>query len=147
MAIDKAEQAFRAQMRALAHKGGAVTKRRHGSDPRYYRTIGRLGGHASVAARKARIAAELEVASPGEAPISESFAPLAEAAPAKPRAHLTLKDILADLEPEGSRVCDTGSRRQSLADLQAERDFATWVARIREEDADDLEPWDPWSKR
>ena len=46
------------RMKELAHKGGAVTKRRHGSDPRYYCNIGRRGGRASVEARKARIAAE-----------------------------------------------------------------------------------------
>jgi hypothetical protein len=30
-------------MRALALKGGATTKEPHGSDPRYYCSIGRLG--------------------------------------------------------------------------------------------------------
>ncbi|MFZ0363017.1 MAG: hypothetical protein WAL67_02285, partial [Candidatus Cybelea sp.] len=49
---------FRAQMRTLARRGGAATKR--GAEPNYYRTIGRLGGEASVAARKRRIYAELD---------------------------------------------------------------------------------------
>ena len=74
----------RARMKALAHKGGAVTKRRHGHDPRYYRNIGRRGGQASVAARKARIAAELDGVKPGEAPIIETSAALAEAPIAEP---------------------------------------------------------------
>ncbi len=146
MAIDKAEHAFRAQMRALAHKGGAATKRRYGYDPKYYRDIGRLGGSASVAARKARITAELEDTSPGEAPIIESYATPAEVTPPLARAGMTLRDILADLERDDPRVSDPSNRRQPLADLQAERDLPTWVARVRE-DADDVEPWDPWSKR
>ncbi len=66
-------------MRALAHKGDAVTKRRHGYDPRYYRDIARLGGRASVAARKVRIAAELDAVKPGEAPIVEAPVAFAEA--------------------------------------------------------------------
>ena len=82
MAIDEAEQVFRARMQALAHRGGAVTKRLNGYDPNYYRDIGRLGGSASAVARRARTAAELEVANPGGAPTVEPFAPLAEAAPA-----------------------------------------------------------------
>ncbi|MGA2761348.1 MAG: hypothetical protein ABSF08_13640 [Candidatus Cybelea sp.] len=60
MAVNDVEAAFRARMRALAKKGDAVTEQRHGSDPAYYRDIGRLGGIASVAARKKRILAELE---------------------------------------------------------------------------------------
>jgi general stress protein YciG len=143
VAIDDVEAAFRARMKALARKGGDVTKQRHGCDTRYYRDIGRLGGSASVAARKARIAAELEVAEPDEAPIVEPLAPLAEVAPAQPRAHVTLKDILADIEREGTCVPDTRNRRQSLADLQAERDFARFIAQIQN-DSDDDEPWDPW---
>jgi general stress protein YciG len=58
-------------MRALAHKGGAATKRRYGKDPRYYRSIGRLGGKASVAARKLRIFNELDDARCDEASIVE----------------------------------------------------------------------------
>ena len=69
---DPVEEAYRDYMRALAGKGGAVTKRRHGCDPRYYRSIGRRGGEASVAARKARIAADLEAVKPGEARIVEA---------------------------------------------------------------------------
>ena len=45
-------------MRALAHRGGAATKR--GASPGYFRMIGRLGGQACVASRKRRILAEIE---------------------------------------------------------------------------------------
>jgi hypothetical protein len=144
MAIDEAEQAFRARMRVLAYKGGAVTKRRHGSNPSYYRDIGRLGGSASVAARKARIAAEFDGTKPGEAPIVEPCIAPNEVTPIRPRAQVTLRGILADIEREGASVPNISNRRQSVADLQAERDFAGWVARIRREDADGLDPWDPW---
>jgi general stress protein YciG len=65
MPIDEVEAAYRARMRALAHKGGATTKRRYANDPWHYRDVGRLGGYASVAARKARIAAELDGVKPG----------------------------------------------------------------------------------
>ncbi|MEO7201995.1 MAG: hypothetical protein ABIZ82_05310, partial [Candidatus Tumulicola sp.] len=78
---------FRAQMRALAHRGGAATKKLMASDPKYYRRIGKIGGRASVTARKARIAADLNVVKPGEAPIIESpaahSAQIEAAAPAK----------------------------------------------------------------
>ena len=84
MINDPGEAAYREYMRTLARKGGAVTKRRHGCDPRYYRNIGRRGGEASVAARKARIAAELDAVKPGEAPIVEATAALAEAPIAEP---------------------------------------------------------------
>ncbi len=134
-------------MRALAQRGGAVTKRRHGSDPGYYRNIGRLGGHASVAARKARIAAELEGVEPGEAPIVEPFPSSVDVTPVSARPPMTLSQVLADLESSGPCLPDASNRRGSLADMHAERDFARWVARIRENDADDVEPWDPWSKR
>ncbi len=147
MAIDDVDAAFRTRMRVLALKGGAVTKRRFGSDPRYYRSIGRLGGNASVAARKARIAAEVEGARPGEAPIVEAFAPLAEVVPVQPRAHVGLKEVLADLERDDPRASDPSNRRRPLADLQAEADFTRWVTRIRDEDAGDEESWDPWNER
>jgi hypothetical protein len=91
MAIDDLEAAFRARMRALAYKGGAVTKRRHGCDPSYYRDIGRLGGSASVAARKRRILAELE----GRAcePVTVTTVASSPQPPPQIRRHLTLADI------------------------------------------------------
>jgi general stress protein YciG len=94
--IDDVEAAFRARMRALARTGGAVTKRRHGNDPAYYRDIGRLGGSASVAARKARILAELEGrgCEPAMATTEASSAP----SPPKVQRHLTLADILGEEE-------------------------------------------------
>ena len=132
MAIDKVEQAFRAQMRALAHKGGAVTKRRYGNDPNYYRDIGRLGGSASAVARRARVAAELEVASPGKAPIVEPFAPLPEAPPVHARPVMTLSQVLADLESRDTCSPDASNRRKSPTDAQAERDLARFIAHIRQ---------------
>jgi hypothetical protein len=145
MEIDNVEMVFRARMRALAHRGGAVTKRRHGTDPGYYRNIGRLGGHASVAARKARITAELEGVKPGEAPIVEPFTSCDDvASPVIAHPPMTLSQVLADLESSGPQLPDASNRRKSPADVQAERDFARGDARISEADADDLEPWDPW---
>lgn len=148
MAIDEAEQAFRARMRALVRKGGVVTKRRHGSDPRYYRSIGRLGGHASVAARKARIAAELECVKSGETPIVEPLASVDDVTPTvSARPPMTLKQVLADLESSGPSLPVDSTRRESPADVQAARDFAHFIAHIRRaESAGANEPWDPWSK-
>jgi hypothetical protein len=139
------DSVFRTQMRALAQKDGAVTKLRYGSGPSYYRDIGRLGGSASVAARKARIAAEAQAPKTGEAPVVEPDATQVEVTPPLARAVVTLRDILADIERDGPCVPDTSNRRLSLADLQAERDFAGWVARIRDEQSDEDERWDPWS--
>jgi hypothetical protein len=87
---------FRARMRALAHRGGAATKR--GAEPNYYRTIGRLGGEASVAARKRRIYAEIEgrVCEPATVP---PCPPLAQSAPSPAQTKtspLTLADILGE---------------------------------------------------
>lgn len=58
-------------MRELAHRGGAATKRRAATEQNYYAGIGRLGGRASVAARKAKIAAEAEF-QPADAPRSDA---------------------------------------------------------------------------
>lgn len=143
MAVDEVEAAFRAQMRALAQKGGAVTKRRHGDDSRYYRDIGRLGGAASAAARRARIAAQ-HGAAPAEATIVDPPTPLPEVPLVRARARVTFKDTLADIERGEPRAPDV-DRRQSAADLQAERNFERWLAEIRDKGSDDVEPWDPWS--
>jgi general stress protein YciG len=101
---------FRARMRALARRGGAVTKSR--VEPNYYREIGRLGGEASVAARKRRIYAEVEygVCEPATVPTSEP--PLQPPSPTPEiKRHLTLADILGEeyllnlaLGPESSRT-------------------------------------------
>ena len=96
VAIDDVEEAFGAEMRALARKGGAVTKQRHGGDPAYYRNIGRLGGSVPVAARKTRILAELEgrLCEPAAVTaIASSMQP-----PPQIRRHLTLADILGEEE-------------------------------------------------
>jgi general stress protein YciG len=146
VAIDEVEAALRARIQALAHKGGAATKLRHGSDPGYYSGIGRRGGHASVAARKAKITAELDAVKPCDASIVEAALALAEAPPVRERQRVTYKDIKAEIERERRRVADTG-RRQSLADLMAERNLDLWLAQIRDEGSDYDEPWDPWTER
>jgi hypothetical protein len=144
MAIDPVEATFRARMRALARKGGAVTRRLYADDPGRYREIGRLGGNASVAARKARIAVELEDIKPGEAPIVESGAQTTEVTPVLARPPLTLSQVLASLGSTKAGAPKAGSRHDSLTDLQAEKDFAPFIA--RPDASDDDEPWDPWSK-
>jgi hypothetical protein len=98
---------FRARMRMLAHRGGAATKSR--AEPNYYRTIGRLGGEASVAARKRRIFAELEYGVCEPATVPTTAAPAQS--PSEIKRHLTLADILGEeyllnlaLGPESSRT-------------------------------------------
>jgi general stress protein YciG len=145
VAIDHVEAAFRARMRALAHKGGAVTKQRHGSDPAYYRDIGRLGGSASVAARKARVAAELDSVRFGEAPTGEQCAVPTEAPAAFAHPKGTLKEILADAEmaeARNARALDD-SLLQTCKQSETSR---AGVAHIQHCSGDD-EPWDPWSNR
>ena len=58
--MDEAEIAFLAHMRDLAKRGAAATKKHVASQPDYYRALGRRGGQASAASRRARIAAELD---------------------------------------------------------------------------------------
>jgi general stress protein YciG len=152
MAVNSVEAAFKAQMRALAHKGGAVTKRRHGYDPRYYRDIGRRGGQASVAARKARMAADLNALKPGEVPIIEPPATLTDAPITEPidtapdthagaRSPMTITEVLADCERFG-RLRPEVSERQRILDAIAQEHLARVIAGIR--DAPEPEPWDPW---
>jgi general stress protein YciG len=87
---------FRARMRVLAHRGGAATKQR--TDPGYYQMIGRLGGEASVAARKRRIYAEVEygVCEPATVSTSAPSAQPPESPPPQIKRHLTLADILGE---------------------------------------------------
>lgn len=146
MALEDVDAALRTRMRALAQKGGAVTKRRHGSDPIYYRSIGRLGGHASVAARRARIAAELDCLRPGETPIVEPLASVEDMPPpVSARPTMTLSQVLAELESSDTCSPDGSNRRGSPADAQAERDFTRFIAHIRQEESENHdEPWDPW---
>jgi hypothetical protein len=140
MATDPANVGFLARMRALARKGGAVTKRLYANDPRYYRDIGRLGGAASVAARKAKIVAELEHG-PSEAPIINPTATPIEARRVAAQHLVTLADILADIERAGPCVQEP-TKRQRLEDEMAEENFARFLPRILHENADD-DPWDP----
>jgi general stress protein YciG len=103
---------FRARMRALAHRGGDATRKLVADDPGYYERIGRLGGEASVAARKRRIYAELEGGVCEPVTVTPSAA-LAQSPQSPPpiRQHLTLADILGEeyllnlaLGPESSRT-------------------------------------------
>ena len=123
VAIDHVEMAFRARMLALAHKGGAVTKRRYGNNPRYYRDIGRLGGLASVAARKARLAFELD-GGRGEAPMVEALAAPSPAPQAPPRPALsTLKQLMAT-QGKPSAYRPYTSRSDDFAEQQVARIMA-----------------------
>jgi hypothetical protein len=100
---------FRARMRALAHRGGAATKR--DADPGYDAMIGRLGGEASVAARMRRLHAEIEgrVWEPVTVPPP---APLAQSPPQTKTGPLTLADILGE-EELVSRAFGPASSRSS----------------------------------
>jgi hypothetical protein len=153
MLIDPVEFCFRVRMKALAHKGGAVTKRRHGHDHRCYRNIGRRGGHAPVAARKVRIATELDAAESGEAPIVEALAALAEAPLTEPivtapdthataRGRVNITELLADRKRFGPRQPEV-SERQRVLDAMAYDQMARVLAGVY--DANEPEPWDPWS--
>ena len=153
MMTDPLETTFRARMKALAHKGGAVTKRRYGHDPRYYRNIGRRGGQASVEARKARIATELDAIKSGEAPtvdapLAVADAPVTEPIETAPDVHATARrpvnitELLADRKRFGPRQPEV-SERQRILDAIAEEYLARVIAGVY--DANEPEPWDPWS--
>ena len=121
MAIDHVEVAFRARMLALAHKGGAVTKRRYGNNPRYYREIGQLGGKASVAARKARLAAELDGVATNGSRILAAAAASSEAPQPPPRSALSpYKKLLHELR-NPSPYRPYASRSDDFAEQQVAR--------------------------
>ena len=68
-----------------------------------------------------------------------------------PRLHQRLAEVvgaphvLADLESSDTCAPDASNRRASPADAQAERDFARFIAHIRQEESENHdEPWDPW---
>jgi general stress protein YciG len=71
--FEPAEAQFRRRMLDLARRGGAATERLAATEQNYYASIGRLGGRASVAARKAKIAAEAKF-QPADAPMSAESA-------------------------------------------------------------------------
>jgi general stress protein YciG len=148
---DPVEAAYREYMRTLARKGGAVTKRRHGCDPRYYRSIGRRGGQASVEARRARIAAQLDAVKSGEAPIVEASARaevIAEPIDTAPDTHATARRsvnitaLLAERKRFGARQPEV-SERQRILDAMAQEHMTRVLA--GDYDANEPEPWDPWS--
>ena len=88
---------FRARMRALARRGGAATKSEAPSRA-ITATIGRLGGEASVAARKRRIYAELDggVCEPVTVPPSVPLPTQPPPSSPQTKRHLTLSDILGE---------------------------------------------------
>ena len=55
--------ALREYLRANGRKGAAATKRRYADDPSYYQSLGKRGGVASGASRRAKTAARAESAS------------------------------------------------------------------------------------
>jgi hypothetical protein len=83
--MDEAEIAFLAYMRELAKRGAAATKKLVASRPGYYRALGRRGGQASVASRRARMPAELDGTAAIERPIVEAVATSSETAQPAPR--------------------------------------------------------------
>ena len=136
--IDPVEAGFCAHMRTLARKGGATTKQRHGYDPAYYRDIGRLGGHASVAALTAKITAEFNEVESGEAPVVEPTATLAEAPVSEPidtapdtrataRSPITIAEVLADRKRFGPRRPEL-SKRQRILDAIAQDSLARAIS-------------------
>jgi hypothetical protein len=131
------ELAFRQQMRALALKGGAATKRRFKNDPMHYRAIGALGGRASVAKRRARVTAPPD----GVQPQAEPTAPVPTATPVTPyRPSEGLRKRLA-MARQHSHAVSTSS---ILADRLGEELIARRIAQTCYEGSDELEAFDPW---
>jgi|GEM_PF-6640913 hypothetical protein len=145
MQIDPVEATLCDRMRALAHKGGAATKRRFGYDPHYYRDIGRLGGHASVAARKAKIAAELDGVNPGEAPIVEPVAASSEAPQTPPR---PAQRLYKKLLPDRGRPSPYITPPRNRWDAFFEEQNARLIAQMGQQDSEDWdEPFDELTHR
>lgn len=139
----EADAAFRQQMRALAYRGGAETKRRHGHNPRYYRAVGRMGGIASAKARRAR--AELASVSESTPPTDAPQTPPHEPPPAfaSTTSVRSLEEFIAEMERPPSQP--DRNTRHDPRDPVAEAHFARFVARCRQESQDDdLPPWDPF---
>lgn len=131
-------------MRALALKGGAATKRRFQNDAAYYRSLGALGGRASVAARKARLAAgEARLSAlPSDVPTqAEPAAPLPVATPVTP--YRPSEWVRKHLAMARSRTRPTATA-STLADRLAEELIAQQLAQTCCEGNDELEPFDPW---
>jgi general stress protein YciG len=153
MSEDFSEAAFRAHMRWLAQKGGAATKRRRAGDPRYYSTIGRLGGQASAAARRQRAASEPLEPALGDAP------QVVEAPSLPPREASSWPESAARVGRragalDGSRLAyaraqaEAEQRRriglEAAQHKRAERESEPPIQLLDDDDDDDV-PWDPWS--
>jgi general stress protein YciG len=61
--MSELEPALREYLRANGRKGAAATKRRYADDPSYYQSLGKRGGVASGASRRAKTIARAEPAS------------------------------------------------------------------------------------
>jgi hypothetical protein len=97
MEMGEAEIAFLAHMRELAKRGAAATKKLVASRPGYYSALGRRGGRASAASRRARIAAELDGTAINESTIVEAVPALPETPQPAPRPPMSLyKKLLAE---------------------------------------------------
>ena len=104
-----------------------------------------------MAARKARMAADLDAAKPGEALIVEHGAASAEARIAEPidtapEAHAMARravftELLAERKRFGPRQPEVSERKRIL-DAMAEEHMARVIAGGY--DANEPEPWDPW---
>lgn len=126
--FEAAEVQFRRSMLELARRGGAATKRLAATDRNYYASIGRLGGRASVAARKARIATDAEL-EPADAPTSDECAQ-APFPPAGPEA--------AEGAPAISQPIETGDGfTQAFSESYAQgRRIAALLAKLLDDASD-----------
>jgi general stress protein YciG len=145
MVFDEGHAAFQAHMRRLAHKGGDVTKRRHGKDPRYYPSIGRLGGKASAAARRASSQPNPKGHDRREPPIVEPSATQVAVPHVPVRPKITIGDIRADIERSGPRAPHL-TKRQQIEEAMAAEHFARFLAQQRGELPGDEEPFNPWDE-
>jgi hypothetical protein len=112
--LDPGEASYRAHMRSLAYRGGATTKQRHGTDPNYYRKIGKEGGAASATARRERFRQQVETEADGcaIAPVPPCPVPVAAPVPSKSG---TLDDrVLAFLNGPDSDRDPTGRAARKL---------------------------------
>lgn len=119
MEMDEAEIAFLGRMRELAKRGAAATKKRVASLPDYYRALGRRGGQASSAARRAKRPRQIDAAATSEPPPvgSPSQTPRsAEQPPLSP-----YKKLLAERVRPSLNATPTRNRWDDFAEEQAAR--------------------------
>lgn len=127
-------------MRELARRGGAATKRLAARQPDYYHVIGRAGGKASAAARRAQSGVEPVDATTNGWPVAEGVTASSEAPHAAPRPAMSpYKKIRADL----GRPSPRRSAAKDRWDFFAEEQIARLIAQIGQQDSEDCdEPFD-----